>query len=98
MVLQSIAVLGLDASTAQSYAQLMVIELTSEDKVRLAELADATRQSEADLAKEALHWFLAAQEESLAAAIKEGDDDFERGEVFEHHEVVAQFADVLRHQ
>jgi predicted transcriptional regulator len=75
----------------------MVIELTSEDQMHLAELAGATRQSEAELAKEALHWFLIGQRESLAAAIKEGDDDFERGDVFEHHEVVAQFADVLRH-
>ncbi|HZL27291.1 MAG TPA: hypothetical protein VFC39_12260 [Acidobacteriaceae bacterium] len=75
----------------------MVIELTSEDQMRLSELADATRQTATELAKEALHWFLVGQRESLAAAVKEGDEDFDRGDVFEHHEVVAQFADVLRH-
>ena len=75
----------------------MVIELTSEDEMRLSELADATRQPATELAKEALHWFLVGQREPLAAAVKEGDEDFERGDVFEHHEVVAQFADVLRH-
>ena len=55
-----------------------MIELTSEDQDQLAELAGATRQSEAEIAKEALHWFLQGQQESLAAAIKDGDDDFER--------------------
>jgi predicted transcriptional regulator len=88
----------LDAASVESYAQGMVIELTSEDQDQLAELAGATRQSEAEIAKEALHWFLQGQQESLAAAVKDGDDDFERGDVLEHHEVVAQFADVLRHQ
>ena len=74
----------------------MVIELTSEDQHRLSELAEATQRSEADIAKETMHWFLNGQHQSLAEAVAEGDKDFERGDVLEHHEVVAQFADVLR--
>jgi len=75
----------------------MVIELTSEDQHRLSELAEATQRSEADIAKETMHWFLNGQHQSVAEAVAEGDEDFERGDVLEHHEVVAQFADVLRH-
>jgi predicted transcriptional regulator len=75
----------------------MVIELTSEDQHRLSELAEATQRSEADIARETMHWFLHSQHQSLAEAVAEGDEDFERGDVLEHQEVVAQFADVLRH-
>jgi predicted transcriptional regulator len=40
----------------------MVIELTSEDQARLTEMAEATQRSEVDLAKEAMHWFLAPRQ------------------------------------
>ena len=75
----------------------MIIELTSEDQHRLSELAEATQRSETDIAKETMHWFLNGQHQSIAEAVAEGDKDFEQGAVLEHDEVVAQFADVLRH-
>jgi predicted transcriptional regulator len=75
----------------------VVIELTSEDQHRLSELAEAMQRSEADIAKETMHWFLNGKHQSIAEAVAEGDKDFERGDVLEHHEVVAQFTDVLRH-
>jgi len=40
----------------------MVIELTAEDQNRLAELAQAMQRSEAEVAREAMHWFLVPQE------------------------------------
>jgi predicted transcriptional regulator len=40
----------------------MVIELTGEDQSRLTAMAAFTQRSEADLAREAMHWFLRATE------------------------------------
>jgi predicted transcriptional regulator len=76
----------------------MNVELTTEDQSRLAQLAEATQRPAAEIAHEVMHWFLMQQEQSFAAAVQEGDDDFARGDTIEQHEVVAQFADVLRHR
>lgn len=73
----------------------MVIELTTEDQSRLSALAASMERSEREIAQEAMHWFLIGQEEDFHAAIAAGDQDFERGDVWEHHEVVAMFSDVL---
>ncbi|HEY5382402.1 MAG TPA: hypothetical protein VIJ65_09105, partial [Acidobacteriaceae bacterium] len=63
----------------------MVIELTSEEQSQLAQLAEATRRSEAEIAHDVMHWFLLEQEKSFVAAVQEGDDDFVRGDTVEHH-------------
>ena len=76
----------------------MIIELTREDQIVLTQLAQATDRSENEIAADVMHWFLHEQDKSFAEAVQEGDDDFGRGDVVEHDEVVAQFADVLRHK
>jgi predicted transcriptional regulator len=72
----------------------MIIELTSEDQARLMAMAAATQRSEADLAEEAMHWFLAPRQlevESLARARR----DIAEGRTIDHDVLFAQLDRML---
>ena len=73
----------------------MTIELTTEEQASLAALAQQAHRSEAELARGAVLMMLETEENRLA--IQKADEEFERGEFFEHDEIVAQFADILEH-
>ncbi len=86
--------MSLDAFTSRSYAQGMVIELTSEDQNRLAELAQATQRSEAEVAREAMHWFLAPQEPHSAIIARARRDVLE-GRTIDHDELFTEIDRML---
>jgi predicted transcriptional regulator len=73
----------------------MAVHLTPAQEQRLAHLAAQTEQTPDELAQQAVENFLTYQEAFLAA-VKDGDDDFARGDVLEHEEVVAQIQELLK--
>ena len=68
----------------------MALQLPAALEQRLAHLATEVHRSPDELAQEAVEVFVASHEEFLAA-IKEADEEFERGEFLSHKEVVAIF-------
>jgi predicted transcriptional regulator len=72
----------------------MVIELTTEDQIRLTELAEATQRPETELAREAMHWFLAPRE-SHSEIIARSRLEIAEGRTIGHDELFAQIDHLL---
>ncbi len=68
----------------------MALELSPALEQKLEHLAAQTHRSPGELAHNALEAYLADYEEQLAA-VKEADEQFERGEFIPHEQVVAMF-------
>lgn len=69
----------------------MSLQLTPDLEEKLQHLAAESHVSPDALAQSAVQEFIAEYEE-LATAVKEADDEFERGDYVSHEEVVAMFA------
>ena len=69
----------------------MSLQLTPDLEQKLEQLAAESHVSPDELAQTAMEAFVSEYEE-LAAAVKEADEDFERGDYVPHEEVVAMFA------
>ena len=69
----------------------MALQLTPDLEQKLERLAAQSHVSPDELAQTAVEHFVSEYEE-LAAAVKEADEDFERGDYVPHEEVVAMFA------
>ena len=69
----------------------MALQLTPDLEQKLENLAAESHVSPDELAQTAVENFVAEYEE-LSAAVKEADEEFERGDFVSHEEVVAMFA------
>lgn len=72
----------------------MVTELTNEDQVRLSELAAYTKRTEAELAREAMRWFLrpiVSHDEMITRARR----DAREGRTVAHDELFGQIGNLL---
>jgi predicted transcriptional regulator len=69
----------------------MALQLTPALEQRLEHLAAETNRSSNELAQSVMEAYV-EDHEDLVAAVKEADEEFERGEFLPHEEVVAQFA------
>jgi len=72
----------------------MVIDLTNEDQGRLAEMAAAMQMSEAEVAREAMHWSLAPRE-AESEIIARSRREIAEGKTFGHEELFAQIDSML---
>jgi len=72
----------------------MVIDLTSVDQGRLAEMAAVMQISEAEVAREAMHWFLAPRE-SESEIIARSRLEIAEGKTIGHEELFAQIETLL---
>jgi predicted transcriptional regulator len=84
---------ALDERSVRSYAFDMVIELTSDDQIRLSAMAANTQRSESEIAREAMHWFL-SDTEPHSGLIAQARTAVAEGRVVDH-EVLFQQLDRL---